>query len=293
VVFFPLYCDLPATTLESRMSNRKNGGGAAAEMIHPAAASKQGLQTIKPRHEVWPDVIPESEWSVYQAALEAANTSGAPFLIGGGFALAFYVGRWRDTKDIDFYVLPGQRQLMIDVLSKEGFVDYYDQRAYDRGWIYRSTKNGIIVDIIWSMANRRASVDEIWFERALPVGIREQSFYAVPAEELLWCKLYVMQRDHSDWPDVINLLYAVGPELDWDHLLWRIDPDFLLLKSVLELFGWLCPSRAAEFPSHLRDKLHLSLTEPISKEEEAPRIRLLDSRAWFAAFQPKDRPLEI
>ena len=29
----------------------------------------------------------------------------------------------------------------------------------------------------------------------------------LPPEELIWAKLYVLQRDRSDWPDILNLLY--------------------------------------------------------------------------------------
>ena len=41
----------------------------------------------------------------------------------------------------------------------------------------------------------------------------------IAPEELLWQKLYILQRDRCDWPDVLNLIYALGPLLDWEHLL--------------------------------------------------------------------------
>jgi hypothetical protein len=230
---------------------------------------------------------------MYRLALDAARQSGVEFMVGGGFSLAFYTDRWRNTKDIDFYVLPAERQKMIDALARAGFVDYYDQKPYDRGWIFRSVQNGVIVDVIWSMANRRAEVDQVWFDRAPVVNLREESFKILPAEELLWCKLYVLQRDHCDWTDLMNLIYGVGPRLDWDHLLMRVGNDVQLLKGILELFTWAAPHRAAELPMSLRRELQLSKPQDADVEEEKRRVRLLDSRGWFAAFHPEDKPLEV
>lgn len=243
--------------------------------------------------EIWPGVIPEREWLLYREALAAAREAQVPFLIGGGFSLAFYTGRWRNTKDIDLYVLPSQREALIQSLTSAGFVDYFEQRAYDRGWIYRSFRDGVIVDVIWSMANRRAEVDEVWIERASRVTLREESFHILPAEELLWAKLYVMQRDHSDWPDLLNLIYAVGPNLDWDHVITRLGKDTGLLKGLLEVFTWVAPNRAGELPQNLRRELQLSEPARTDEQEEQTRVRLLDTRAWFAGYQPKDKPLEV
>jgi hypothetical protein len=214
-------------------------------------------------------------------------------MLGGGFGLATYADRWRDTKDIDFYILPRDQAPIAKALVKAGFSDYYPQLAYDRGWIYRSVKDGVIVDMIWSMANRRATVDESWFERARTIAIREKTLAVIPPEELLWCKLYVMQRDHCDWLDVLNLLYAAGPSLIWEHLLGRVGQEFQLLQSCVQLFDWLSPNRAAQFPARIRK--HFRLPEPVivSPEEERRRVRLLDSRAWFAPFQSPDAPMEV
>ena len=241
----------------------------------------------------WIDVIPSDQWPLYRQAIQAVRRAGVRFLVGGGFGLAAYTGRWRNTKDMDLYVLPADRERTIQALTEAGFGDYYDSLPYDRGWIYRSTRDGIIIDIIWSMANQRAQVDEQWFAHARPVVIRGQELKVVPLEEFLWCKLYIIQRDHCDWTDVLNLIYAVGPQIDWDRVLKRLEDDVPVLRAVLTLFGWLSPSRAAKLPQKLRDQLGLNEHREISPEEEETRIRLLDSRAWFAALQPRDRPLEV
>lgn len=267
-----------------------NGNG--SRTYPESSRSKTSRQPV-PQSIQWSDIIPAGQWGNYRSAIEAAHKAGIRFLLGGGFGLAVYTGRWRNTKDIDFYILPRDREAMIAALSSKGFVDYFDQRPYDPGWIYRSIRNNIVVDIIWSMANRRAMVDALWFERAQSVVIRDETIQIVPAEELLWCKLYILQRDHCDWTDIFNLLYAVGPQLDWDHLLERVGADVPLLQAALTVFHWLCPNRAAAIPSRLRKILWVPKPKKAALECEPERIKLLDGRNWFAAFQPRDKYLEV
>jgi hypothetical protein len=46
-------------------------------------------------------------------------------MLGGAFAMAAYTGRWRNTKDMDLFVLPSQRDAMVQLLTELGFQDYY------------------------------------------------------------------------------------------------------------------------------------------------------------------------
>ena len=247
----------------------------------------------RPKYQCeWADSIPADNWVSYRSAMEALRAAGVPFMLGGGFALATYVGRWRNTKDIDFYIYKQHRQAAIDALAEAGFEDYFSQLPYDRKWIYRSTRSGVIVDIIWAMANQRAQVDEFWFERAPQITLRGESLRIVPIEEFIWCKLYIVQRDHCDWTDVLNVLYAAAKQIDWEYLLWRLDTDRPLLRALITLYGWVCPRRARELPYSLRRRLSLRAPQPLARGQPN-RIRLLDTRNWFAALLEPDQPLEV
>jgi len=239
----------------------------------------------------WAASITSHEWYIYTSAIEAMRAAGVRFLLGGGFALAAYTGRWRDTKDIDFYIMPEARQAAVACLSKAGFADYYSRVAYDRKWIHRNVRSDMIVDLIWAMANQRTRVDSLWFERAQTVSIRGRQLGVIPIEEMLWCKLYIMQRDHCDWTDIFNLLYARGKQIDWTHLLHRLDGDLPLLKAMLGVYGWLCPAESRRLPIWRRLGMPLPENAPsfISRE----RMSLLDSRAWFAARLPRNEKLEV
>jgi hypothetical protein len=241
----------------------------------------------------WADAISSDEWRIYKRAIRAVRDANIPFLLGGGFALATFTGRWRDTKDIDFYVMPQARQAAIQALKRAGFSDYIAIRAYDRGWIYRSVRSDVIVDIIWSMANRRARVDKTWFARAQPIMVRGEQVNVVPMEEFIWCKLYILQRDHCDWTDIFNLLYSSGPKVNWQHLIERLQNDTALLKAVLLVYCWLCPGRALQLPSALWQLLGLQ-TPPLDKQQFVrKRVRFLDSRGWFAALRPPNQKLQV
>jgi hypothetical protein len=256
------------------------------------SSSKTARSQQRPQFH-WADAILGPEWTTYCAAMEALRAAGIAFLLGGGFALATFTGRWRDTKDIDFYIMPENRTAAIAVLTRAGFSDYYDRRPYDRKWIYRSVRSGVIVDIIWAMANQRARVDAEWFRRASSVSVRGQQMLVLPKEEFLWCKLYILQRDHCDWTDIFNLLYSRGTLMDWAHLTSRLQEDLPLLKAALTVYGWLCPSRARRLPHDLWRQLELRPPPMAANKQERKRTRLLDSRAWFAAWQSKSQKLEV
>jgi hypothetical protein len=90
----------------------------------------------------------------------------------------------------------------------------------------------------------------------------------------------------------MNLLYAAGRRVNWKRLLWRAGEDWPLLKALLTVFGWLCPRAAGGLPGALRRKLRLD-RPVIHRRPRRNRIRLLDTRGWFAALLPKNKPLEV
>jgi hypothetical protein len=116
----------------------------------------------------------------------------------------------------------------------------------------------------------------------------------LPAEELIFAKLYVMQRERCDWPDLLNILWARGRRLDWLRLLDLAGEDAALVGGLLSVFGWLCPAEARRLPDWLWARLGIAppserglageLTGRMAEAERERRdpVRLLDSRPWFA-----------
>lgn len=270
---------------EQRIAQADKPNGSDPEQARPDAHEEALLD--------WTKLISAAEFEVYQLAIRSLRAAEVSFMLGGAFGLAAYTGRWRNTKDIDLYVLPAERELAINALGSAGFQDYHDTLAYDRGWIYRATRNGLIVDLIWGTPNRRGEVDLEWIAHAGRLSFRTEQLDVVPAEELAWIKLYVFQRDRCDWLDVINLLYAKSASLEWDRLVHRLGPDLPLLHSALGVFAWVCPNRIEAIPPNLRKQAGIRKPRKPSTEPDRYRIGLLDSRPWFAAFQPADRPMQL
>jgi hypothetical protein len=225
--------------------------------------------------------IPGDEWAVYRKVIRRATERGIRFAFGGAFATAEYTGELRNTKDFDIYVRPVDRAGMIQVMGEAGLTDHFDRLAYDRSWIYRASQGDIIVDAIWAMANHRAEVDESWLTLGPEVSILGEPLRAIPIEELIWSKLYVLQHERCDWTDIFNLLDARLEVIDWDRLLSRLEEDAPLLIGALSVFSWLAPDRVAILPASVRDRLGLKELAPGTRELSRARANLLDSRPWF------------
>lgn len=247
-------------------------------------------EDVKVNNE-WAAVIPPQQWAAYEPVLRAVHEQGILCAIGGGFAMNSYAGHWRNTKDMDLYCLPCDRAKLIEILTRAGLRDLYDEKPYERHWLYRGTKDCCIVDIIWAMANRRDDVDEAWLTRGPEIELRGRHHRLIPVEELLWAKLYVIQRDRCDWGDVINLIQANGPAMDWEHLIDRLSADKPLLTAVLSMFCWLNPDRAADLPAWIWDRLKMPVPQPgCTPEAMRGRADLLDTRPWFTPVLPEPQP---
>jgi hypothetical protein len=171
---------------------------------------------------------------------------------------------------------------VIEMTFECGLMDYHDTKPYNRDWIYRAHTSEVIVDSIWAMANRRAEVDQAWLDRGPTVRMFDRLVRVIPPEELIWSKLYVMQRDRCDWPDILNLICATGPALDWNHLIGRVAEDVPLIKALLSVFSWISPESASQLPTWIWN--HLELAPPGSSQDPEGRPRrpdLLDTRPWF------------
>jgi hypothetical protein len=215
-----------------------------------------------------------------------ARAAGVPFAFGGAFATAVYTGQLRNTKDFDCYILPEDRDRMKAVISRVGLRDYFERLPYDRSWIYRASTDDIIVDAIWEMANHRAPVDHVWLRRGPEVSLRGERLRAIPLEELIWSKLYVLQRERSDWGDVLNLIDAQTSAIDWEHLWGRLAEDWPLLAGVLQVYAWLAPDRAGDIDPRVWNRLGwpAPLLHP-DPELAHKRASLLDSRPWFRRME--------
>lgn len=226
-------------------------------------------------------LIPKDQWDVYADVITTAREHKIRFALGGGLAFSAYSGYLRNTKDMDLFVMDDDQEALLTIMEEAGFREYTEV-TYDRRWSYRGFKDGYILDILWKMLNERGRIDEVWVTVGWEVEVRGTTVQLLPPEELVWSKLYIMNRERCDWPDIINLLHVRGPAMDWERLLGRIGEDAPALGGVMSLFRWLCPGVAQELPEWIWPRMGLETALKGPKPSvERRRAALFNARDWF------------
>lgn len=213
---------------------------------------------------------------LYTEALNALLVAGIDFMLGGAFAVYHYTGWWRSTHDIDVYVTPGDLERTKLVLAEAGFRDLGEQAVGDHEWIYHAGKDEVIVDAIFRSANLSEYVSPDWFHRASPGEFLGLDVRFLPLEELLWVKIFVINRHRCDWPDLMRVIRAQCRNVNWDRLLEMLGDNFLLLEGLVAVFDWQHPGSTECIPDRIRDALDVLHEEYRRNPVNIEREHLLD-----------------
>jgi hypothetical protein len=188
----------------------------------------------------------------YRRAMAALREAGVPFLVGGAYALARYTGIHRHTKDFDVFLR--RRDLDRALAALEG-AGLQIERPFPH-WLAKAYEGDLFVDLIYSSGNGVAEVDDLWFEHAEEGEVLEVSARLCPAEEIIWSKSFIMERERYDGADVAHLLLRRGQALDWNRLLRHFSgPDARVLLGHLILFGYIYPGERGNVPRWVMDEL--------------------------------------
>lgn len=182
---------------------------------------------------------------LYRRALELLNRSGVPYLVGGSYAFQYYAGITRTTKDFDMFVRPRDLQRILDVLKRVGFKA---EVAYSH-WLAKAYHGDKFIDVIYSSGNGVAEVDDEWFAHAVDETVLGVPVKLVAAEEMIWSKSLIMERERYDGADVAHLFRHCSGLVNWDRLVRRFGAHWRILLSHLVLFGFIYPGERALIPS--------------------------------------------
>ena len=116
------------------------------------------MQTLEDRR--LSELIPPHDWELCRPVIRDVIEAGIACGLGGGLAFSYFSCRRRNTKDVDLLVKPQDKDKVVEILTKHGFEDYFDQESYDRSWLYRGYRDGVIFDVIWTLPNHRFEVDD-------------------------------------------------------------------------------------------------------------------------------------
>ena len=221
-------------------------------------------------------VLENEDRELYVEALSALNECGVAYMLGGAFAVYHYTNWWRHTHDMDVYVTHDCLQSAVRALASAGFRDLGEHAKGDADWIYHAGKGPIMVDVIWRLANLVEYIRPDWFDRAPRGRFLGMEVVFVPLEELLWMKLFVINRHRCDWPDVFRIVKAQCADIDWDMLLERLGEHWLLMAGLIDIFDWQHPHSMGCIPDRIRAELARRRESYGASSANVEREQLLD-----------------
>jgi hypothetical protein len=198
-----------------------------------------------------PVALADSASAFYFDVLSLLADSDVPFLVGGAYALARYVGSDRETKDLDIFVRRADMGRTLELLEKAG----YSTEIPFPHWLAKVRSGAFLVDIIFSSGNGIAAVDDLWFEHATDHRLLGVAVRLCPPEEMIWSKAFIQERERFDGADVLHLLNALGHRLDWDRLLARFGEHWPVFFAHIVLFRYVYPDRRDLVPQWVVDEL--------------------------------------
>ena len=190
-------------------------------------------------------------FAFYGRSLRALNEAEVPYLVGGAYAFERYTGIARHTKDFDIFVHPGDVDRVFATLTATGC----DTEVTFPHWLGKARCGADLVDIIFSSGNGVAAVDALWFTHAVEDTVLGVPVRLMPAEEMIWSKGFIMERERYDGADVAHILRARADTLDWRRLLWRFGRHWRVLLSHLVLFGFVYPTERGRVPAWVMEDL--------------------------------------
>lgn len=187
----------------------------------------------------------------YRSALLLMKEAGPPFLVGGAYALECHTGISRHTKDFDVFVAPDDAARVLSCFESHGFKTEWTHPH----WLAKVYQDGAFVDVIYRSGNGLAEVDACWIDRGVEGEVFGLPVRLCAAEEMIWSKAFIMERERFDGADVAHLLRAQAEQMDWDRLLSLFGPYWQALYTHLILFGFIYPSERNRLPRGVLSEL--------------------------------------
>ena len=243
--------------------------GSADSARHDAPHADPSVERRRaPRGPIADQLAPPDAEAIYRRVLEALNDGGVEFLVGGAYAFTRYTGIDRSTKDFDVFVRYTDRQRALDVLYGAGF----DTQLTFPHWLGKAFCGDDFCDVIFGSGNGVAPVDDGWFEHAPPARVFGLDVRICPAEEMLWSKSFVMERERYDGADVMHLIRAGAATLDWHRILARFAGRWRVLLANLVLFGFIYPTERTRLPRWLVEELLARLAPELDADAGGEKL---------------------
>jgi hypothetical protein len=204
----------------------------------------------------------------YCRAIATLTEASVPFLVGGAYAFARYTGIERHTKDFDVFLDRRDLGRALRVLGRTGC----RTEVTFPHWLGKAYCGDEFIDLIYSSGNGIAEVDDEWFVHGVEDTVFDVPVRLIPAEEMIWSKGFIMERERYDGGDIAHVLLARGPELNWSRLLRRFGDHWRILLSHLILFGFAYPSDRHRIPAAVMRELSGRLLAEVAASPPDDRV---------------------
>lgn len=217
----------------------------------------------------------------YRRTLHVLSDADVPFLAGGSHAFLHYTGIERNTKDFDLFLKREDMERALVALRDAG---YRTDLTFPH-WLGKGYQGDDHVDLIFNSGNGVCRVDESWFHHAEEAQVLGLPVKLMPAEELVWQKAFIMERERFDGADLMHIFRARGPQLDWHRLLERFDRYWPLLYTYVTMFAFVYPGERKQIPAEiwelLTKRFEQLLTDPTPADDEKLCQGTLVSRGQY------------
>jgi hypothetical protein len=199
------------------------------------------------------DVLDEPTRAFYLRAMDVLDRCGVEYMVGGAYAMAYHAGVVRHTKDLDVFLRRDDFPRASRAFDAAG----YRTELTHPHWLGKAYNedDSAFIDMIYGSGNGLCRVDDDWLGHAVDGQVIGRGAKLSPAEEIIWSKSFIMERNRFDGADIAHLLLARGRELDWARLLHRFSRNERVLLAHLVLFGFIYPSEKSVIPSWVMDEL--------------------------------------
>jgi predicted nucleotidyltransferase len=147
-------------------------------------------------------------------AVGALDGADVPYLLIGGLAASVH-GRPRASDDIDLFVKKEDAQRALEAFDAAGF----ETEETNPQWIYKATKDGVQVDLIFWLRGD-VYLDDEMLERSEERDWEGVRVRVMPPEDLIVVKAVIHdEQTPRHWGDALGII--ADTELDWDYLARR------------------------------------------------------------------------
>lgn len=228
-------------------------------------AAERRQRPRRPRRE---DLASPMAQAFYRRVMDTLRAKRIEFLVGGAYAFTPYTGIDRSTKDFDLFVHAQEIHIALGALERAGF---RTELTFPH-WLAKVFHRRAFVDLIFNSGNGVTPVDDGWFEHAPSGEVLGLPVKLAPAEEMLWSKAFVQERERYDGADVIHIIRSRAERLDWDRLLRRFGDKWRVLLQVLVMFGFVYPGERARIPPRVMTTLLDRLRGELDTDADVGRL---------------------